>query len=421
MEQIQQLLQKRRQKGNEIAKNGNIRMEGNKWIVPSQNNPKKTYEVRFSLTGSSCSCEDYVGRHIKCKHQFAVELTITKTIDSKGNTTITQTKRITYKQDWANYRLSQTQEGRLFKELLKDLVQNISDPAYTFGRPKTSLREAVFCAIDKVYCMQSSRRAFSRYQEAESKAQITKAPSYNVINITLNKEETTPILKELLHITATPLKAIETTFAPDSTGFRTTQFNEYCKEKHNTKKEHKWIKCHAITGTKTNIITDAIITDENGADSPQFIPLVNQTAQIGFVMDEVSADKAYNSIDNYNAVDRLGGIAYIPYKSNTTALSNTGNRARLWRKMFHYFQLNQEEFLEHYHLRSNVETTFFSVKTKFGDCLKNKTFVSQTNEVLCKLIAYNITVLISAMYELKIDPKLITCSQSIKSAQEVSL
>ena len=75
--------------------------------------------------------------------------------------------------------------------------------------------------------------------------------------------------------------------------------------------------------------------------------------------------------------------------------------------MFYYFKLNQEDFLMHYHSRSNVETTFFAVKTKFGDCLKNKTFTSQTNEVLCKLIAYNIIVLIIAMFGLKIEPKLL--------------
>ena len=90
----------------------------------------------------------------------------------------------------------------------------------------------------------------------------------------------------------------------------------------------------------------------------------------------------------------------------------------MWRDMFLYFQLHQEEFLEHYHNRSNIETTFMAIKFKFGDCLKNKTFTSQTNEILCKLIAYNITVLISAMFELKIEPNLF-CSKSVKSAQEV--
>ena len=57
--------------------------------------------------------------------------------------------------------------------------------------------------------------------------------------------------------------------------------------------------------------------------------------------------------------------------------------------------------------RSNVESTFMAVKSKMGDCLKSKTFTAQVNEVYCKLIAYNITVLISAMYELKIEPRLL--------------
>jgi len=123
------------------------------------------------------------------------------------------------------------------------------------------------------------------------------------------------------------------------------------------------VKCHATTGNTTNIITDAVITTEHANNSPQFIPLVNTTAELGFSMQEVSTDKAYNSIDNYNAVQQIGGVAYIPYKSNTTAQSNnTENKARLWRKMFHYFQLNQEDFLMHYHNRSNVETTFWAIK-----------------------------------------------------------
>jgi len=402
--QIQQMLQIRKSKGNEIAKTGNVKMNGYKWVVPSQSSNKE-YEVILELGRSTCTCQDFLGRGLKCKHIFAVEITLTKTVDNQGNTTIT--KRITYKQDWVNYTKAQVEEGRLFKELLKDLVENIPEQPYVFGRPKIPVKVALFCAIDKVYSMQSSRRAHSRYKDAESKEQITKAPNYNAINKTLNDAEMTPILKELLHITAMPLKSIETKFSPDSTGFRTTQFNEYCKEKHNTKKEHKWIKCHAITGNSTNIITDAIITAENGADSPQFIPLVQETANMGFDMQEVSADKAYNSIANYNAVQEVGGTAYIPYKSNITAMARTGSKARLWRKMFYYFKLNQEDFLMHYHSRSNVETTFYAVKTKFGDCLKNKTFTSQTNEILCKLIAYNITVLISAMFELKIEPNLL--------------
>ncbi|MEM3470417.1 MAG: hypothetical protein QXZ36_06710 [Thermoproteota archaeon] len=80
---------------------------------------------------------------------------------------------------------------------------------------------------------------------------------------------------------------------------------------------------------------------------------------------------------------------------------------RVWRDMWLYFQLRQEEFLRHYHLRSNIKSTNMAIKSKLGDSVKSKNFVAQKNELLCKLIAYNITVLISAMYELKIEPKLL--------------
>jgi len=65
---------------------------------------------------------------------------------------------------------------------------------------------------------------------------------------------------------------------------------------------------------------------------------------------------------------------------------------------------------KHYHLRSNVESTDMAIKAKLGDSVKSKNFTAQANEVLCKLIAYNITVLISAIYELKIEPKLFALS-----------
>ncbi len=79
----------------------------------------------------------------------------------------------------------------------------------------------------------------------------------------------------------------------------------------------------------------------------------------------------------------------------------------IWKKTYNYFALNQEEFMGHYHPRSNVERTFSMIKAKFSEMIKSKTKMAQTNELLCKLITYNITVLISAIYELKIEPKLI--------------
>ena len=400
----------RKLKGEQIAKTMQIKREGlDKWLVPSQSG-NGTYVVNRIGENFKCGCPDFQNRGQACKHIYAVEIKVLRWVDSQGNsgTEVTITKRMSYPQMWHEYTASQINEGRIFHELLKDLVENIPEEPYTFGRPKVPLKTAVYCAIDKVYSMQSSRRAHSHYKEAEAKQQIGKAPNYNMINKRLNDIEITPILHELLHITAMPLKSVETKFSPDSTGFRTSRFSDYCEQKHGTKRQHKWIKCHAITGNTTNIVVSAVITDENGADSPQFVPLVQDVANLGFTIGDVTADKGYSAIANYNAVQEVGGQAYIPFKSNATGTVYSGNKARLWRKMFHYFQLNNDEFMEHYHNRSNVETTFHAIKAKLGDSLKSKNYVPQANETLCKLIAYNITVLISAMYELKIEPKLIT-------------
>ena len=73
-----------------------------------------------------------------------------------------------------------------------------------------------------------------------------------------------------------------------------------------------------------------------------------------------------------------------------------------WKKMFHYFQFRRDEFLAHYHKRSNVESTFSMIKAKFGDHLRSKADVAMVNEVLCKIICHNICCLIQEAHELGI-------------------
>jgi len=72
--------------------------------------------------------------------------------------------------------------------------------------------------------------------------------------------------------------------------------------------------------------------------------------------------------------------------------------------MLHYFRFRKDEFLAHYHQRSNAETTMMMIKTKHGDGLRSKTEVAGRNEVLCKILCHNLCVNISAMYELGIQP-----------------
>ena len=358
------------------------------------------YEVKATESGMTCDCPDFVYRGGKCKHIMATRYYLE--IEKETPTgTITEKVHLTYKQAWNAYNAAQKAEVHLFDELLKDLVKAIPEPEQTIGRPRLPLQETLFCAIQKVYSQLSSRRAFSLFQNATEKGQISHAPYFNAPSALFNKPEMTPILHELVTLSALPVAGLENDFSVDSTGFRTTTFSAYCDDKYGKNKEHQWLKAHLCAGAKTNIVAAVAITNGNGADSPQFGPLIKKTAE-GFAINEISADLAYSSRLNLQSVANAGGKAYIPFKKNATG--RAGGSA-IWKKMFHYFQLNRDEFMEHYHKRSNIEATNAAIKRKFGETLKSKNPVAQVNELLAKIIAYNLTVVIHEMYENGIQPE----------------
>ena len=71
--------------------------------------------------------------------------------------------------------------------------------------------------------------------------------------------------------------------------------------------------------------------------------------------------------------------------------------------MYHFYALNRAEFLQHYHKRSNVETTFHMIKSKFGQRLRSRTLTAQINEALCKVLCHNLCVVIQSVHELGIE------------------
>ena len=387
-------------KGKEIADKGNVKKVNNNSFKVKSQSGKGAYEVKATPNGMTCTCPDFVYRGGKCKHIQATRYYLEIEKDTPQGT-VTEKVHLTYSQAWEAYNAAQKIEVKLFDELLKDLVKAIPEPEQTKGRPRLSLQETLFCAIQKVYSQLSSRRAHSLFQNAVDRGQIDHAPRFNAPSDLFNKPETTAILHKLVTLSALPVAGIEEDFAVDSTGFRTTQFNAYHGAKYGQKKEHQWVKAHLCAGVKTNVVAAVAITDGNSNDSPQFGPLVKKTAE-GFTLNEVSADMAYSSRLNLQTVANAGGKAYIPFKKNAT---DKCRGSFLWNKMFHYFQLNRDEFMEHYHKRSNIEATNAAIKRKFGETLKSKNPVAQVNELLAKIIAYNLTVVIHEMYENGIQPE----------------
>jgi len=86
----------------------------------------------------------------------------------------------------------------------------------------------------------------------------------------------------------------------------------------------------------------------------------------------------------------------------------------VWAKMYQYCKEKPQDFFEHYHKRSNVETTFSMIKQKFGKDVMSRNFTSQTNEVLLKIFCHNLCCLIQEYFENNLDRHYSTNQPEIK-------
>jgi transposase len=313
--------------------------------------------------------------------------------------------RKTYPQQWPAYNQAQTNEKARLQSLLFELCAGIQEPIQTFGRPRLPFAEMIFAAVFKVYSTVSGRRFISDLREAHQRGYISKTPHFNSISNYLELESMTPYLKQLIGESSLPLKAIETDFAADSSGFATGQFSRWFDAKYGEPmKQHDWLKVHLMCGVKTNIVTSVEVSGAHANDSPYLKPLLETTSRNGFQVKEVSADKGYDSFNNRCLVLVKGGIPYIPFREGEKNKPNPSDKGELWKRMYHFYKFNEAEFKQHYHKRSNVETVFSMIKAKFSERLRSKTHTAQVNEVLCKILCHNVCCLIQSIYELDLEP-----------------
>ena len=395
----------REERGRVIAGRCTIRQRGRVWEVPSQSG-NGTYLVNPAR--QFCSCPDHAETGIVCKHIHAVRFTLSKTeVNPDGTATTTtvtveaKVERKTYRQDWPNYNAAQVNEHRHFQTLLADLCRTFPVPPPQRGQRPIRPSDAAFVAVMKVYSTMSARRFMGDLDEAHADGHISRVPHFNSVLKFFDTEAAAGILSDFIARSAVPLAEVESQFAVDSTGFSGGRYVQWIDEKWGTpKRQVQWVKLHAMVGVRTNVVTSCRVLEKNSADSPEFPGLVASTAE-RFTVGEVSADKAYLSRKNFEAVDSAGGMFYPAFKKGST-----GGVGGLFGKAYHLFALNREEYSRHYHVRSNVESTFSAIKRKFGESLRSKTDRAMQNEALAKVVAHNICCVIAAMYELGVNPVL---------------
>lgn len=411
--------QARRERGQSIA--AMTRVEERKpglWVVPAQTGGG-TYWVKMANNPPTCTCKDFEKREQACKHIHAVRAVIERQADPVRQVTIAvpdpalasdplairkqmTAPRPTYRQDWPAYNKAQINEKAKFLTLLTELCRGIPEPPLKDpkkgGRPPLPMADRAFACALKVYTTISGRRASTDMREAQEKGHLSRSPHYSAVYRYLEDPAMTPLLKALIAESSLPLRSVEVDFAIDSSGFATSRFVRWFDHKYGVvRQRYDWVKVHMACGIKTNIVTAAEIAGRDAHDSPQFGPLFEATRS-RFDIREVSADAAYLSHANMEMVGDAGGTPFILFKSNSTAAAGG-----LMAKMFHLYNLNRDEFLTHYHKRSNIESTNAMIKAKFGDSVRSKTDVAMANEALCKILCHNLCVCIQSAYELGVE------------------
>lgn len=398
----------REQRGLALAAMARIeRTSQTKWLVPSQNEAGTIYEVDADPSHPHCTCPDHRDRGIKCKHMFAVEFVQTRERKPDGTELLTRTfkvtEKVTYKQVWPAYNMAQTHEKRFFVQLLRDLCAGVPEDhaAPTRGQAPYPRCDQVFASVFKVYTGLSCRRFASDLVDVCEKGYLRsgKPPHFNSVLRYLEDPELTPILKALVVESSRPLRSVESDFATDSSGFATSRFVRWFDIKYGqTMQRQEWVKVHVMCGVRTNVVTAVEILDKNAGDSPQLPALLKTTSQ-NFDVQEVSADAGYLSVENVDAIAEVGAQPFICPKENTT-----GAAGGLFRRMFHFYEFHRDEFLKHYHKRSNVESVFSMVKAKFGDHVRARSDTGMANEALAKFVCHNLCCLIHSIFELGIAP-----------------
>ena len=385
-----------------VRPQGRLRFE-----VTSEDGVRK-YLVVAEDDGWSCDCEFWQDRRTPCKHIVAV----VRWLDPdppryQSELPADRSPRLRHT-DWPTYDKAQQIEHLEFDKLLWNLLSVVPErltPLGRRGRRPVSLRTQILMAVRKVHLKHPSREAWGLITQLNEAGGgfLGKVPNYSVPCRFLNTGSSTAILTRLIEYSGSVLREIEDDepVAIDSSGFSTSTRGSYFTEHYAPERRHRFVKAHLAVGVKTHAVLSARITDEHGADSPLFLPLLRSVVGTGRQPTSVVADKAYLSRANLEGADALGVNPFIPFKVNSRGHSNG---AHMWNRKYHEFLSRRDEFDAAYHKRSNVETVFSAIKQKLGEPLLSRTELARLNETLAKVVAYNVWKVIFHSTRLGLDP-----------------
>ena len=177
----------------------------------------------------------------------------------------------------------------------------------------------------------------------------------------------------------------------DSSGLKIYGEGEWKVRNHGVGKRRTWRKLHIGVDAETGEIVAGALTGADVHDS-EVLPGMLEGMEGRVVA--VAGDGAYDTREDYDAVAGIGAKALIPPRRG----------AKIWRhgtcgepphardENLRYIRKHgREKWKESsgYHRRNLAETTFFRIKTIFGDKLRSRTFENQVTEAFPRLSILN--------------------------------
>ncbi len=184
----------------------------------------------------------------------------------------------------------------------------------------------------------------------------------------------------------------------DGSGFKVFGEGEWKVRQHGISKRRTWRKLHIGNNEQSGEIMAAVVTTNAWRDDEVFDLLLDQIPQ-EVNLEQVSGDGIYDSKGCYEILEERGVRAVFPPRRGAR-LADLGKKPHLAQRNANIKRIREwdeqgedgrKKWKEetNYHRRSLVETSFFRLKTIFGNTLSARTLEAQANELFVRCAALN--------------------------------